>query len=82
MLINTSPEPFTNFGASVAEDVAVFAGLWAALANPMLFLAALAIFLILICLLLPKIVRGIAAVFRRLGTWLGIRRTEPGLPAS
>ena len=24
MLINTSPEPFTNFGASVAEDVAVF----------------------------------------------------------
>mgnify|MGYP001811906340 FL=1 len=82
MLINTSPEPFTNFGASVAEDVAVFAGLWAAIANPMLFLAALAIFLILICLLLPKIVRGIAAVFRRLGTWLGIRRTEPGLPAS
>jgi hypothetical protein len=82
MLINTSPEPFTNFGASVAEDFAVFAGLWAALANPMLFLAALAIFLILICLLLPKIVRGIAAVFRRLGTWLGIRRTEPGLPAS
>ena len=82
MLINTSPEPFTNFGASVAEDVAVFAGLWAALANPMLFLAALAIFLILICLLLPKIFRGIASVFRRLGTWLGIRRTEPGLPAS
>lgn len=82
ILINTSPEPFSNFGASVAEDVAVFAGLWAALSNPMLFLAILAVFLILICLLLPKIVRGIAAVFRRLGSWLGIRRAEPGLPAS
>jgi hypothetical protein len=80
LLINTSPEPFTNFGASVAEDAAVFAGLWAALANPMLFLAILAIFLILICLLLPKIVRGISALFHRLGNWLGIRRTEPVLP--
>ncbi len=81
LLINTSPEPFTNFSASVAEDVAVFAGLWAALANPVLFLAILAIFLILICLLLPKIARGIAAVFRRLGNWLGIRRAEPVLPS-
>jgi hypothetical protein len=48
----------------------------------MLFLAILAVFLILICLLLPKIVRGIAAVFRRPRSWLGIRRARPGLPAS
>lgn len=80
MLINTSPEPFSNFGASLAEDVAVFAGLWAALSHPVLFLAVLAIFLILICLLLPKIARGIAAVFRRIGNWLGVRRPEPGTP--
>lgn len=80
LLINTSPEPFTNFGASVAEDVAVLAGLWAALANPVLFLAILAVFLILICLLLPKIARGIAAVFRRIGGWLGIRKPEPSAP--
>ena len=82
MLINTSPEPFSNFGASLLEDVAVFAGLWAALSNPVLFLAALAVFLILICLLLPKLARGVATVFRRLGTWLGLRRPEPGLTAS
>jgi hypothetical protein len=81
MLINTSPEPFTNFGASVAEDVAVFAGLWVALSNPVLFLVILAIFLILICLLLPKIARGVAAVFRRLGSWLGVRRIDPGVSA-
>lgn len=82
MLINTSPEPFSNFGASVAEDVAVFAGLWAALSHPVLFLGALAVFLILLCLLLPRIARGVIAVFRRIGSWLGIRRSEPGLPAS
>ncbi len=80
LLINTSPEPFTNFGASVLEDVAVFAGLWAALANPVLFLAAFAVFLILLCLLLPKIVRGIAGLIRRLGRLLGLTR-GPSAPA-
>jgi hypothetical protein len=79
LMINTSPEPFTNFGASVAEDVAVFAGLWAAIQNPVLFLALLAIFLILLCLLLPKIARGVAFLFRKLGNLLGVRR-EPGPP--
>ncbi len=77
VLINTSPEPFSNFGASVLEDVAVFAGLWAALQHPVLFLLALAVFLILICMLLPKIVRGVIAVFRRLGSWLGLTRRNP-----
>ena len=76
VLINTSPEPFTNFGASVLEDVAVFAGLWAALSNPVLFLVILAVFLILICLLLPKLIRGIASVFRRVGGWLGLRDVQ------
>jgi hypothetical protein len=27
VIINTSPEPFTNWGASIAEDVAVIGGL-------------------------------------------------------
>ncbi|MGE0622978.1 MAG: DUF4126 domain-containing protein [Pseudomonadales bacterium] len=77
LLINTSPEPFSNFGASLAEDLAVFAGLWAALAHPVLFLLALAVFLTLVCLLLPKILRAAARVFRRLGGWLGLSRQEP-----
>lgn len=77
VLINTSPEPFSNFGASLAEDLAVFAGLWAALTHPVLFLLALAVFLILICLLLPKLLRAAARVFRRLGSWLGLSRPQP-----
>lgn len=28
VVINTSPEPFSNWGASIGEDVMVFAGLW------------------------------------------------------
>jgi hypothetical protein len=78
VLINTSPEPFSNWAASLAEDVAVFAGLWAALQHPVLFLLAFVVFLILLCFLLPKIARGVVAVFRKLGSWLGISRARTG----
>ena len=35
--VNTSPEPFTNIGVSVAEDAAVAGGLALAIANPLSF---------------------------------------------
>lgn len=64
VLINTSPEPFSNWTASITEDVAVFAGLWAALQHPVLFLILLAIFILLMIWLLPKLFRAIKKVFR------------------
>jgi hypothetical protein len=66
VLINTSPEPFTNWAASLAEDVAVLAGIWAALHHPWLFLALLAGFVALAIWLLPKLWRGIRALLARL----------------
>jgi len=71
MLINTSPEPFSNWTASVAEDVAVVGGLWLALANPGLFLVLLAAALVAMIWLLPKIWRGLKAVAARIRGWLG-----------
>ena len=65
VMINTSPEPFSNIGASLAEDVAVFAGLWAALSQPSLFLLLFIAFIALVIWLLPKIIRGIRAVGRK-----------------
>ncbi|MGB4116033.1 MAG: DUF4126 domain-containing protein [Polaromonas sp.] len=53
--INTSPEPFSNVGASLVEDTLVPVGLWAALTYPFIFIPvlalvlALSIFLIYIC---------------------------------
>ena len=76
VLINTSPEPFSNWGASILEDLAVFTGLWAALEHPMVFLAALLVFLVLVCWLLPKLWRGVKLVFRKVGSWLGLIRSE------
>lgn len=63
VMINTSPEPVTNWTASVAEDLAVFGGLWAALNHPVAFLIALVLFIALVIWLLPKIWRGVKKVF-------------------
>lgn len=71
LLINTSPEPVTNWIVSVCEDLAVIAGLWAALNYPWVFLGLMALFLLVMIWLLPKIWRGVLAVFRTLGRWLG-----------
>jgi hypothetical protein len=63
VLINTSPEPFTNWTASVVEDTAVVGGLWAALHYPIAFLVAFVIFVALSIWLLPKIWKGIKLLY-------------------
>jgi uncharacterized membrane protein len=65
-LINTSPEPFSNWAASLSEDAVVFAGLWAAFFHPWLLFAFLGAFLVLAIWLLPKLWRGLRWLFRRL----------------
>jgi hypothetical protein len=77
MLINTSPEPFSNWFASITEDLAVFAGLWAALAHPAIFLILLTLFLLSLCWLLPKVWRGLKAVFRKIAALFGRRPENP-----
>jgi hypothetical protein len=44
--INTSPEPFSNIGASLLEDGLVPLGLWLAVAHPFIFIALLALMLV------------------------------------
>jgi len=63
VMINTSPEPFTNWTASIGEDIAVLGGLWASLYHPGIFLIGLVVFIALAIWLLPKIWRGIKKVF-------------------
>ena len=66
LLINTSPEPFSNWIASVLEDVAVIGGILAALHYPVLFLALLVGFICLAVWLLPKLWRGIKMLFAKI----------------
>lgn len=57
--INTSPEPFSNWTASLAEDAVVPLGLWLAFAHPILFLLLLGLFTIAVVMLLRLIWRGL-----------------------
>lgn len=66
-LINTSPEPFSNWSASLAEDLLAPAGLAIAFKFPVLFLALLAVFLIAAVLLIRFLIKAIRALFARLG---------------
>lgn len=62
VVINTSPEPFTNWTASLAEDAMVIAGIWTALYHPWVFLVGLTLFAATSIWLLPRIWRGIRRV--------------------
>lgn len=64
VLINTSPEPFTNWTASVGEDIAVIAGVWASINHPVAFIIFLVLFIFFMIWIIPKIWLGIKKVFR------------------
>ena len=64
LAINTSPEPFSNWLASFGEEGLVLGGLWTMLASPLLFLALLAVFLLLAGWLLVKLWRLLGRLFR------------------
>ena len=69
-LINTSPEPFSNWGASLTEDAAVGGLLWLALAHPLAAGVVVVLMILLMIWLLPKLWRTGRRVAGRLSGWL------------
>ena len=65
-LINTSPEPLSNIAASFTEEGLLVGGLWLALFQPLVFLAVLAVFMLVTLWML-----------RRLWRWLRQSRPPP-----
>src|SRR5207302_7297831 len=57
--INLSPEPFSNWAASLSEDALVPLGLWLAVAHPLMFFALLAACLLAAVLLVRLVWRGV-----------------------
>ena len=64
-LINTSPEPFSNWTASFGEEIIVASALWLAFTHPLAFLAALAVVVALSCWLITILWRFMAGLFRK-----------------
>jgi hypothetical protein len=79
LLINTSPEPFTNWTASIAEDILVIGGIWTAVHHPWLFLFLLVLFILLVIWMLPKIWRGIRMLAAKIKQMLTPRQ-QPSPP--
>ena len=78
LMINTSPEPVTNWVASFTEDIAVIGGLWAALTYPWLFIVMFIVFILLAIWLLPKIWRALKLIARKIRNWLSGDEETPG----
>lgn len=76
ILINASPEPVSNWTASLTEDIVVIGGLLAALHYPVLFVIAVVVMVLAMIWLLPRLWRAIAAMFRKIGNWFRRDRDE------
>jgi hypothetical protein len=79
LAINASPEPFSNWAASIAEDVAVLGSIWLIFNHPILMVTLVLSFVALAIWLIPKVFRkakqGFQALRRRL------RGPKPNPPA-
>jgi hypothetical protein len=75
-LINTSPEPFSNWGASLTEDAAVGGLLWLALAHPLAAGVVVVLMILLMIWLLPKLWRTGRRVAGRLSGWLSAPKSR------
>jgi hypothetical protein len=61
LMANSSPEPFSNIGLSVAEDVAVFGGLALIHYNPILAISIFALAIAAFLYFAPKVLRSMKA---------------------
>lgn len=76
-LINTSPEPFSNVGASLAEDTAAVGAVWLALANPAVFAVVLVVAVIAMWIVTWLLWRFLKAAIRKLKGWMGSTEADP-----
>ncbi|MEP6698119.1 MAG: DUF4126 domain-containing protein [Verrucomicrobiota bacterium] len=88
LVANSSPEPFSNIGLSVAEDVTVFGGLALLHYNPILAISLFALAIAAFLYFAPKVLRSIRAklwlALTKLNGPADLRRSSPlpiALPA-
>jgi Domain of unknown function (DUF4126) len=79
LALNVSPEPFSNWFASIAEDLTVFGSIWLIFHHPILMLILIVCFLALVVWLIPKLLRLAKRGFQALRDRL--RGVKPDQPA-
>jgi Domain of unknown function (DUF4126) len=79
LAINASPEPFSNWAASVTEDLAVLGSIWMIFNHPITMLVLICIFIVLVFWLVPKVFRAAKRGFHALRSKLrGVRPDQSG----
>ncbi len=79
--INTSPEPFSNIGASLVEDAMVPGGLWLAVVHPLVFGVLLVIVLLASVWLIFNSWRFLSGIARRMRGLFGGQGDPVAMPA-
>jgi hypothetical protein len=78
LAINASPEPFSNWLASITEDFAVLGGLWMIFNHPVLMLILVLGFLALVVWLVPRLFRMAKRGFQSLrNRFRGVKPDHP-----
>src|SRR5205823_7673036 len=70
-MINTSPEPFSNWAASFGEELAVGTVLWLAFTHPLAALVVVAALTVAMIWLIPRVWRMIRRIVAHIGGWFG-----------
>lgn len=78
LAINTSPEPFSNWAASTAEDGISFTGVFLAIFYPVVFLVLLLFWIVLLLWLIPRVWRYVRMVYRRVKAFLNGTSSDSG----
>ncbi len=76
MAINTSPEPFSNIGASLLEDGVVIGSTFLAVYYPVVIIVVVVIFVILALIILPKIIRFLRRVKAKVSQFFGGKQAD------
>ena len=71
LVVNHSPEPFSNIGMSLIGDMSVPVGIWFVSEHPLIALGCVVLFVAIFLWLGPGIIRGLRAELRALGALFG-----------
>ncbi len=77
LAINTSPEPVSNWTASVVEDISAIGALYIAFNHPYLMLAFVIGFVLFAIWIIPKIYNALRALFAKLSSKINGKGSKP-----
>jgi hypothetical protein len=80
LLINTSPEPFTNWIASITEDIAAVGALWLTFNHPYAIIVFVTLFFLFALWITPKLFAAFKTILGKVAAFFGKKDEAPQAP--